>query len=176
MAHTVKSKHLIKILIVASFLFFSNVVYADLKEVIAKACVDEYLKKDFNSASQLCTKAAEQDDARAQFYLGEMLEKGYGTLQDFRRPLYWHQKSFLWFERSAKQGYVPAQFKLGYLYEIGRGTNKDHLKAYAWYNISIEQGNKEATESRNSIEKKMTSRQIKNAQKLSKEYYSKYVN
>jgi TPR repeat protein len=60
-------------------------------------------------------------------------------------------------------------------HDFGKGTLKDSILAYAWYNVSASQGNEQATKNRGIIEKDMTPDQIAEAQKLSKEYYAKYV-
>ena len=75
----------------------------------------------------------------------------------------------------AEQGDADAQLNLGFAHDFGEGTIKDSILAYAWYNVSASQGNEQATKNRGLIEKEMTPNQIAEAQKLSKELYSKYV-
>jgi TPR repeat protein len=61
------------------------------------------------------------------------------------------------------------------MYANGSGTPKNKVLAYVWWNIAAAQGNESAANNRGIIEKDMTSNQIAKAQKLSKEYYAKYV-
>ena len=61
------------------------------------------------------------------------------------------------------------------MHDLGKGTLKDSILAYAWFNVAAAQGVESATENRGLIEKEMTPDQIAEAQKLSKELYSKYV-
>jgi uncharacterized protein len=80
---------------------------------------------------------AEQGDAKAQFNLGIMYDKGRGVPQDYATAASWWRKS-------AKQGFAIAQFKLGGLYYEGRGVPQDHATAVSWYRKSAEQGNASA--------------------------------
>ncbi len=57
----------------------------------------------------------------------------------------------------------------------GQGTPKDNVMAYVWWNIAAAHGNESAANNRGIIEKDMTPNQIAEAQKLSKEYYAKYI-
>lgn len=47
-------------------------------------------------------KAAEQGDAEAQYYLGDMYYKGEGTAADLKQAL-------VWMEKAAEQGYELAK-------------------------------------------------------------------
>jgi TPR repeat protein len=76
---------------------------------------------------------------------------------------------------AAEQGEAKAQYKLGFMYYNGEGTPKNNVLAYVWWNIAAAQGHEKAKETRGFIEELMTPNQIAEAQKLSKEYYAKYV-
>jgi TPR repeat protein len=93
---------------------------------------------------------------------------GEGTPQDYKQALYW-------FTKAAVQGNDIAQLNLGMMSADGSGTPKNNVLAYVWWNIAAAQGNKIAKENRGIIEERMTPSQIAEAQKLSKEYYAKYV-
>jgi TPR repeat protein len=97
-----------------------------------------------------------------------MHSNGDGTPKDDKQAVYW-------FTKAAEQGHDSAQLNLGYKHDFGEGTLKDSILAYAWYNVSASQGNEKATKNRGLIEEEMTPSQIAEAQKLSKEYYAKYV-
>ena len=47
--------------------------------------------------------------------------------------------------------------------------------AYVWYNLATAEGIEKAKKNIDMLEKEMTLNQIAEAQKLSKEYYAKYV-
>jgi TPR repeat protein len=70
---------------------------------------------------------------------------------------------------------VEAQSSLGFMFRNGEGTPKDNVMPYVWLNVAAAQGHKDAKHNRGIIEKNMTLNQIAGAQKLSKEYYAKYV-
>ena len=53
-----------------------------------------------------CTLAAEQENAAAQYNLGNMYSKGRGVPQDAKTAL-------KWYTLAAEQGIAPAQFSLG---------------------------------------------------------------
>jgi TPR repeat protein len=64
---------------------------------------------------------------------------------------------------------------VGHMLYNGVGKPKDNVMAYVWWNIAAAQGHEDAKETRGIIEEEMTPNQIADAQKLSKEYYAKYV-
>jgi TPR repeat protein len=124
--------------------------------------------KDDKQALYWYTKAAEQGDAEAQLNLGLIYRNGEGTPKD-------DKQAFYWFTKAAEQGDYKAQFFMGFMYDMGKGTLKDSILAYAWYNVSASQGLEPAFKNRDSLEEAMTPNQIAEAQKLSKEFYGKYV-
>ena len=62
-------------------------------------------------------QAAEQGNAKAQFYLGVMYANGQGVRQDEKQAEYWYRKA-------AEQGYAQEQFGLGVMYGAGQGSDK----------------------------------------------------
>ena len=112
---------------------------------------------------------AEQGDAKAQYAIGEMYEKGRGVERDPRQAFSWYSKSsqkgnmkaeyklgmaYLngkgirknyrkahdWLQKSSNKGYVRAQYHLGTLYENGLGTDQDLDKALQWYKRALRGG------------------------------------
>src|SRR5437762_135726 len=77
-------------------------------------------------------KAAEQNDARAQFNLGVCYANGQGVMKDEAEAVKWYRKA-------AEQNYVPAQFNLGVCYDNGQGVTKDEVEAVKWYRRAGEQ-------------------------------------
>lgn len=69
---------------------------------------------------------AEEGDAKAQNYVGEIYEKGLGTDPNFMQAAHWYQMA-------ADQGYTQAMLNLGYLYEQGLGVQRDITVALNWY-------------------------------------------
>lgn len=68
---------------------------------------------------------AEQGDAKAQYDVGKMLQKGQGTGQN-------SAEAFKWFSKAAKQGHVRAGYKLGTMYHKGEGVAKNNAQAFKW--------------------------------------------
>ncbi len=85
-----------------------------------------YDRASYATALKIWLPLAEQGDARAQTYVGEIHEKGLGIAPDFAAAARWYRKA-------AEQGYAPAQISLGQLYETGRGVERDPAQALAWY-------------------------------------------
>lgn len=94
----------------------------------AKLIYDRY---DYTKAARLFRPLAEQGDAKAQFTLGVMYEKGQGTRRNY-------QTAVKYCRQAAEQGYAGSQNKLGLLYEKGRGAREDVRLAYMWYYVAAE--------------------------------------
>lgn len=86
----------------------------------------EYDRADYRSAMKVWLPQAEQGDAEAQNYVGEIFEKGLGQEPDYLSAASWYRKA-------ADQGYSRAQINLGYMYEKGLGVDKDITVALNWY-------------------------------------------
>ncbi len=126
-----------------------------------------YKRGDFDTAYKEFMPLAEQGDAVAQYYLGEIYSK---VMQDASIAVRWYRKAakqghvkaqFLlglmyrngegirqnnteavnWLVKAAKQGHVKAQFILGLMYDRGKGVQQDDAKAVIWYRKAAEQGN-----------------------------------
>lgn len=76
---------------------------------------------------------AENGDARAQFALAFMYDKGEDVTQDYAAAAKWYRGA-------ARQGIAFAQYRLGQLYERGQGVSQDHQQAVGWYRKAAEQG------------------------------------
>mgnify|MGYP001960971729 CR=1 FL=1 len=106
--------------------------------------------------------AAEQGNARAQYNLGVMYEKGKGVPQN-------HNTAVKWYRLSAEQGDVFAQHNLGVGYYKGTGVKQDYVYAHMWGNIAAFNGDDFGAKLRDFVAKKMTPSQLKSAQKLARE-------
>ncbi|MDR3527502.1 MAG: tetratricopeptide repeat protein [Rhizomicrobium sp.] len=82
-------------------------------------------------------KAADKDDARAQYLYSDALLHGNGTAED-------DKGAFLWAKRAAKADWAPAQTSLGYLYFAGRGVKINPHEGIVWSVKAGEQGSAEA--------------------------------
>jgi uncharacterized protein len=143
--------------------------------------------------------------ATAQTHLGLMYANGEGVPEDDAKAVYWFKKAMLWgfyepaylnlglmyekgegvpqdyatavdyYAAAAKRGYAEAQSNLGLMYVNGYGVPKDRVRAYAWFSIAAAQGGADGKKGKNLVAKYMTPAQIAEAQKLSREYWEKYV-
>jgi len=148
---------------------------------------------------------AKQDDADAQYELGEMYRYGEGVAQDIKEGVKWCRKAaeqgharaqFLlgwmyqngnsvakdgkeaikWFIKAAEQEHTQAQFNLGWMYDQGEGVSQDYVTAYAWYNLAASQKHDAAKYNRDFISAIMSLSQIEEGQNLSRELYDKIYN
>jgi len=112
---------------------------------------------------------AEQGNAKSQYAVGEMYEKGKGAIKDAKKSMEWYFKSaaqknkkasyklgliylkgkgvekdfkvaYTWFKKSADKKYARAQYYLGEMYENGQGVLKDYDEAIKWYKLSLTGG------------------------------------
>jgi len=125
--------------------------------------------QDYAEAVKWYRKAAEQGFSLAQNNLGDMYENGHGVPQNYAKAVKWYRKA-------AEQGNTLGQNNLGVMYEKGNGVGQDNIEAHKWYTLAAFQPGefqKEARESRGTIEKKMTPAQIAEAKKLAIEWKPK---
>jgi hypothetical protein len=85
-----------------------------------------YDRADYRSALAVWLPAAEEGDAEAQTFVGEIYEQGPGGEPDYAAAAEWYR-------RAAEQGNARAQFNLGTLHEQGLGVAADKLQALNWY-------------------------------------------
>ena len=92
-----------------------------------------YARGDYATAYRLLKPLAEQGNARAQYDLGFMHEKGQGVPKD-------DVEAVKWFRKAAEQGIPKAQFNLGIMYERGKGVPQDYAEAVKWLRRAAAQG------------------------------------
>ncbi|MGH7181126.1 MAG: tetratricopeptide repeat protein, partial [Nitrospiraceae bacterium] len=92
-------------------------------------------RKDYALAARIFRPLAEQGDAKAQYNLGVMYDKGQGLPQDYQEALKWYRKA-------AEQG--QAQNNLGAMYDDGQGVPQGYQEALKWYRKAAEQGQVQA--------------------------------
>ena len=88
-----------------------------------------YDRANYASALKIWLPKAQEGDAAAQLYVGEIFEKGLGAQADY-------QAAAQWYEKSANQGNFQAQLNLGHLYEKGLGVTQNQETALRWYRKS----------------------------------------
>ena len=89
----------------------------------------EYTEPDqasYATSLQVWLPQAKGGDAEAQYYVGQIFERGLGSTPDPASAAEWYRKA-------ADQDYAPAQVALGYLYELGLGVTADETEALRWY-------------------------------------------
>lgn len=118
---------------------------------------------DPNDWYQETLKKAEQGHAAAQYNLGVMYANGQGVPQD-------DKEAVKWYTRAAEQGYADAQYNLGVMYGRGDGVPEDYVQAYKWFNLAAAQGIEMAKDNRDALRTLMTSAQVAEAQRLSREF------
>ncbi|MEN8207334.1 MAG: caspase family protein [Pseudomonadota bacterium] len=85
-----------------------------------------YDRADYRTALNVWLESAREGDAKSQVYVGEIFEKGPGTVPDYTQAAAWYRKA-------AIQGNSRGAINLGYLYEKGLGVEKNTLEALNWY-------------------------------------------
>jgi len=113
-------------------------------------------------------KAADQGLTDAQYHLGQMYDNGLGVEQNY-------DYAVVWYKKAAMKGNALAQTNLGVLYANGQGIAQDIIKAYIWFNLAAAQGLHVAFKNREVLAEQMTPEMLANVQKLSKEYFERYV-
>jgi len=94
---------------------------------------DVGVDKDFDKASALMLKAAEQGFALAEEALAIWLRNGDGVMKD-------EKKAFEWFCKSADHGLATAENWVGWHYGTGTCVALDYVEAMKWYLRSAEHG------------------------------------
>ena len=161
-------------------------------------------KQDYNKAFSIFKKLADSGDAEAQYNLAIMYRQGKGVSQDASLALKWFEKSAIqglanaeyylghlydtgdtvnrdpviavtWYKKAAEKGNPLAQSNLGVAYASGEGVPQDIIKAYVWFSLAASQGLTAALENRNILKKEMSPELQQNAQRLTRDYFNKYV-
>jgi tetratricopeptide (TPR) repeat protein len=87
--------------------------------------------------SESLSHAAHANDRVAQYYMGIVLENGYGISVDV-------VEAVKWYEKAAQQGMDSAQVNLALCYLEGNGVEKNDSSALYWLHQAINQGNSDA--------------------------------
>jgi len=92
----------------------------------------------YGDAMRWYERAAEAGDAKAQFLLGRLYERGAGGRG--RDPA----RAAALYRKAAEQGHALAQLALALLYQRGEGVEKDPARAARWLEAAAQQGLREA--------------------------------
>jgi len=101
------------------------------------AGLNAYEMSAFSVAFKEFSAAANEGDAKSQYFVGWLYDAGLGIAQDYAEAAKWYRKA-------ADQGNAWAQTNLGYLYDEGLGFPQDHAEALKWYRKAADQGNAQA--------------------------------
>ena len=78
-----------------------------------------------------------------------------------------------WYRKAAEQGYALAQYNLGTMYANGYGVPKDETAAYMWFLLAGGKGSEIARKNIPIIEKRLTSEQRAEGQRMAKDWKPK---
>jgi len=104
------------------------------------AGLQAYEEGDYVTALSEFIPLAEEEDATAQYYLGEMYYYGDGLRRNF-------EEAARWYRMAAEQGNAIAQYKLGEMYFRGYGVPQDFEETIRWLRMAAEQGHVDAQNS-----------------------------
>ena len=183
--------------VVGALLFSAGSSWADYDDGLAA-----YNRGDYATAFQEWRPLAEQGDALAQQYLGNMYATGRGVLENDAEAVKWYGKAAAqghasaqfslglmyfngegvtendaeavkWFRKAAEQGDALAQKNLGVMYVTGEGVPVNNVKAYMWWALAKAQGDEGAAGNLDIIKEQMTPADISKAQALVDEWRQK---
>ncbi|WOX54748.1 tetratricopeptide repeat protein [Aeromonas sp. CD] len=119
---------------------------------------------DLVTARQYFALAAAQGNVDARYAYGEMLRLGLGGKEDYPQALKQYRLA-------ANAQHRTAQYRMGMMREQGLGAPRNRLHAYAWYLLAATDGNSEASEARDELEKGMTEKEKSAGQKLAQHWF-----
>lgn len=90
-------------------------------------------KQGYEKAVYWWTKAAEQGNAEAQYYLGRSFAYAQGVPEDYATAV-------CWWKLAAQQGHAEAQSELADCFYMGKGVLKDINTAVHWWQEAAAQG------------------------------------
>jgi hypothetical protein len=112
---------------------------------------------DMSQATKLFTQAAARGHPGAQYYLAMIYERGTGVPKDLATALNWYRAS-------ATNGFAEAAVVLGNYYNDGLEVKQDQPEAFVWYSVAAGEGHRLAPAFRNSARRKLTARQLAEAE------------
>lgn len=142
----------------------SNPLLLVMVVIALSACQDRrtdkaYLRGDYGKSAEELQSLANLGEARAQYDLALLYDKGLGVPQSDAEALRGYQ-------RAAEHGERRAQCNLGLMYMNGQGTPPNLVHAYFWLSLSLAKGDTNAPAAREYLIEKMTPEQIEEAKNL----------
>ena len=108
---------------------------AEAQNALGEAYYDgKGVTENLTEAVKWFTKAAEQENAKAEYNLGDCYY--YGNGEQYRD----REEAVKWYTKAAEHGNADAQNDLGYCYKFGEGVDRNLKKAVEWYTKAAEQG------------------------------------
>ena len=120
------------------------------------------VEKNGEEALKWYRKAADVQNARAQYLIGYMYWTGKGVTLDWGKAEEWSRKA-------ANQGFEDAYLVLGMIEWLGNGAQKNLPRAYMWLSLAAK-AFPEEKKYRDTLVKKMAPEQIAEGDKLLKEW------
>lgn len=180
-----------------SFLVVLPTAAQDFKKGLAA-----HNRGDYAAAMKEWRPLADRGDAKAQYKLAFMFERGRGAPQDQAEAVKWFRKAarqgharaqyslavriargqgtrkndsqaVKWFRKAAEQGHAKAQYSLGLRYSQGKGVPKNIVLAYMWWSLAALDGHLKADAFRDSATKIMTPAEIAEARRLAREWWAR---
>jgi TPR repeat protein len=119
--------------------------------------------KDLVEAAQWLRKAAEQNYAVAQYYLGSCYIIGQGVAKD-------EVEAVKWYRKAAEQNDANGQYNLGVCYANGLGVAKDLVEAAQWVTLAAAQDNESAKELMLTLDGEMSRQQLAEGKRRANEW------
>ena len=110
----------------------ANQGYGASRYEIGKMFADgKPVRQNYYTAAKWYRLAATfNNNAKAQFRLGELYFNGRGVEHDYG-------KAIAYYTKAAGQGHAAAQYLLGAIYQEGWGVPKDLITAYMWQKLAL---------------------------------------
>ena len=116
-------------------------------------------KGDYAAAISHLKPFAQQGNSQAQFIMGYIHGDISGKFVDL-------DKSFYWYNKSARQGHSTAQNNMGSFYWRGQGNfKKDYALAYMWWTVAKINGEEAAAENIDRVTQYLSSSEIIDGQR-----------
>lgn len=113
---------------------FKKMVFVVFTGISVHSLASQSMDMDMDILLQAATQ---QNNAEAQWMLGEFYFSGTGVKQDFAQAKHW-------FEQAAQQNNPQANYSLGSMYSTGQGVSKNITKAMQLYQASCNTGHQPA--------------------------------
>ena len=157
--------------------------------------LNAYKSGDYEAAFEDLQQMALNGYAEAQHALATMYAGGLGVEQNHIEAARWYRQAAFrgdadsqaelayayylgrglgldlheaaeWAKIAAKSDNAKAQYLLGVMHLTGRGANMDSVDAYSWISLAADQGYPHAVETRDELERRLTSDELFNGRLL----------